>query len=111
MALGPGRSGPLVRHLIGPEQQRKALQNIAHFIRVQDPDAVDEPCAIDRSDLGDVYDTCPRKSCLTSPQAHVAWHGSKPKVRCDCDNYRGGDGASIEAVVLDDQCGPALRGC
>ena len=66
MALG-GRSGPVVRNLIGPEQQCKALQNIAHFARPQYPDAVDEPGSIDGSDLGDVYDTCPRKSCLTSP--------------------------------------------
>jgi len=61
-----GRSGPVVRNLIGPEQQCKALENVAHFARSQNPDAVDEPSSIDSSDLGDVYDTCPWKSCLTS---------------------------------------------
>ena len=65
MALG-GRSSPVVRSLIGPEQQCQALPNIVHLARPQYPGAVDEPGSIDGSDLGDVDDTCPRQSCLTS---------------------------------------------
>ena len=62
-----GQSGPGVRNRIGPEQQCKALENITRFARSQNPDAVDKPCAIDGSHLGDVDDTGPRQSCLTSP--------------------------------------------
>jgi hypothetical protein len=80
MAVARGRSGPVVRNLIGPQQQCKALEDIAHFARSQNADAVNEPRAIDGSDLGDVYDTRTRKSCFTSPEAHVARHGSKPEV-------------------------------
>ncbi len=61
-----GRSGPIVRNHIGPEQQCKALENIPHFTCLQNPDAVDEPGPIDSSDVGDVYDTSPWKSRLTS---------------------------------------------
>ena len=106
-----GRSGPVVRNLIGPEQQCKASENVTHFARSQNPDAVDKPSAIDGSNLGDVYDTGPRQSCLTSPEAHVARHGSEPEVRRDCRNYRGRDGASIEAVMLHHESGPASGGC
>ena len=110
MALARGRSDPVVRNLIGPEQQCKALEDITHFARSQNADAVSEPRAIDGSDLGDVDDTCTRKSGLTSPEAHVARHGSKPEVRRDCRDYRGGDGASIEAVVLHDEGRPTSGG-
>ena len=67
MGLGSRSSGSVVGNLIGPEQQCKALENVAHFDCSQNPDTLDEPRPIDRSDLGDVYDTCPRKSCLASP--------------------------------------------
>jgi len=73
-----GRSGPVVGDFIGPEEEGKPLQDIAHSVRSQSPDKVDEPTSIDGSNLGDVYNTCPRKSCLTSPQAHVSRHGTKP---------------------------------
>jgi hypothetical protein len=56
-----------VRNLIGPEQQGKASENIAHSLRSQKAEAVTKPCAIDGSDLGDVYDACPRKSGFASP--------------------------------------------
>ena len=111
MALARGGSGPVVGNRIGPEQQCKTLEDIAHFAGSQSADAVNEPRAIDGSDLGDVYDTCTRKSCLTSPYAHVARHGSKPEVRRDCCDYSGRDCASIETVVLYDEGGPAPRGC
>ena len=52
----PPRSGSVVRDVIGPEQQCQAFEDIAHFGRSQNPDAVDEPCAIDRSDLRDIDD-------------------------------------------------------
>lgn len=67
MALARGRSGPIVRNLIGPEQQCKALEDIAHLVRSHNADAVNEPRAIDGSDLGDVYDTRTLKSCFTPP--------------------------------------------
>jgi hypothetical protein len=67
MAGARGRSGPVVRNLIGPEQQCKAPEDIAHFARSHNTDAVNEPRAIDGSNLGDVYDTRARKSCFTSP--------------------------------------------
>ena len=111
MAVARGRSVPVGRNLIGPQQQCKALEDIAHFPRPQNADAADEPRAIEGSDLGDVYDTRTRKSCFTSPEAHVARHGSKPEVRRDCRDYRGGDGAPIEAVVLYDESRPPSRGC
>lgn len=47
MALGRGRSGRVVRNLIGPEQQCKSPEDIAHFVRSQNADAVEEPRAID----------------------------------------------------------------
>ena len=111
MTLGLGRSGPVIRNLICREQEGQALQDIAHFVGSENADAVDKSSSIDGSDLGDIDDTRPRKSCLTSPEAHVSWHASEPQVRRDGRNDRGGDGASIEAVVLDDKCGPAPRGC
>jgi hypothetical protein len=92
MERARGRSGAVIRNLIGPEKQCKALEDIAHSARSQNSDSVNEPRAIDGSDLGDVYDTCTRKSGLTSPQAHVTWHGSKPDIRRDGRDYRGGDG-------------------
>jgi hypothetical protein len=111
IAVTHGRSRPVVRNLIGPEQECKALEDIAHLARSQNADAVNEPRAIDGPHLGDVYDTCTRKSCLALPQAHVARHGSQPEVRRDCRDYRGGDGASIEAIVLYDKGGSAPRRC
>src|SRR3990172_11069927 len=111
MAVARGRSVPVGRNLIGPQQQCKALEDIAHFAGSQNADLVDEPRAIDGSDLGDVYDTRTRKSCFTLPEAHVARHGSKPEVRRDCCDYGGRDCASIEAVVLYDEGGPAPAGC
>ena len=111
MALGLVRSGPVIRNLIGPEQEGKALQDVAHFVGSENADPVDQSSSIDGPHLGDVDDTRPRKSCLTSPEAHVSWHASEPQVRRDGRDYRGGDGAAIEAVVLDDKSGPAPRGC
>ena len=105
------RSSPVVRNLLGPEQQCKALEDIAHLACAQNADAVNKPRAIDGSDLGHIDDTCLRKSCLTSPQTHVARHVSKPEIRRDCRDYRGRDGASIEAIVLHNQGGPAPGGC
>ncbi len=108
--MSRGRSGPVVRNLIGSEQECKSLEDIAHFGRSQDAEAVTQSGLVDRSDLGDVYDARTRKSCFTLPQAHVAWHGSKPEVRRDCRDYSGGEGASIEAVVLYDKSGAAAGG-
>jgi|SRR5215831_20941859 len=110
MTLALGRSDPVVRDLIGPDEEAKPLEDIAHSVRSENPDAVDEPSSIDRSNLGDVYDTCPRKSCLASPKAHISRHGAEAQVRRDCRNDRGGDSASIETVVLYDEGGPSSRG-
>ena len=110
MALGLGRSGPLIRNLIGSERDGQALEDVAHFVDSENADAVDESGSIDGSDLRDVDHTRPRKSCLTPPEAHVSWHASEPQVRRDGRDDRGGDGAAIEAVVLDDKCRPAPRG-
>ena len=109
--MSRGRSGPLASNLIGPEQKCKALEDIAHFCRSQDADSVTESRLVDGSDLGDVYDARTRKSCFTWPQAHVARHGSKPEVRCDCRDDSGRDGASIETVVLYDESGSAAGRC
>mgnify|MGYP001611750904 FL=1 len=109
--MSGGRSGPFARNLIGSEQECKSLEDIAHFGRSQDAEAITQSGLVDRSDLGDVYDARTRKSGFTLPYAHVAWHGSKPEVRCDCRDYSGGDGASIEAVVLYDKSGSAAGGC
>ena len=110
-SIGRGRLGPVIRNLIGPEQEGQALQDVAHFVSSENAGAVDQSGSIDGSDLGDVDDTRPRQSCLTSPEAHVSWHAFKPQVRRDGRDHCGGDGASFEAVVLDDKCGPAARGC
>jgi hypothetical protein len=106
-----GRSGPFARNLIGAEQECKSLEDIAHSDLSQDAEAITESGLVDRSDLGDVYDARTRKSGFTLPQAHVTWHRSKPDVRCDRRDYRSGDGASIETVVLYDKSGTAAGGC
>jgi hypothetical protein len=106
-----GRSRPVVRNLIGPEQEGKALEDIAYLARSQNADAVNEPGAIDGPHLSDVYDTCTGKAGLTLPKAHVARHGSQPEVRRDCRDYRGGDGASIETIVLYDEGGSTPGRC
>jgi hypothetical protein len=67
MDLSGGRSGPIASNLIGPEQKCETLEDIAHFCRSQDADAVTESRPVDRSNLGDVYDARTRKSCLTLP--------------------------------------------
>src|ERR1700693_939191 len=95
----PLESGTLVRHLVGPEQQGEAFENIAHLAAAEDSDAADEPRAIDGSDLRDIDDTRPRQSCFTLAQAHIARHRREPKVRSDRGDDRRGDGAAIEAVV------------
>lgn len=66
MALTGDRSGVVARDRIGPQQERQALENVTHFDRGQNADAVDEPRAIDGPVLGDVYNTGTRKSCLAS---------------------------------------------
>lgn len=92
--------------LVGPEQQSKAFENLAHLARSQDSDPLLQSRPIDRPDLGDVDDTCPRKSCLTSSETDIPRHGAQPEVRGHCRHNRCGDGAPIEAVVLDDDGRP-----
>jgi len=60
-------SGPVVRNLIGSEQKCKSLEDIAHFGRSQDAEAISQSGLVDRSDLGDVYDARTRKSGFTLP--------------------------------------------
>jgi hypothetical protein len=62
-----GRSGPVDRNLIGPEQKSKAPEDIAHFGRPQDADSVTKSRLIDGSDLGDVYNARTRKCGFTLP--------------------------------------------
>ena len=73
--MSRGRSRPITRNLIGPEQKCKALEDIAHFCRSQDADPVTESRLINGSDLGYVDDARTGKSCFTLPQAHVSRHG------------------------------------
>ena len=62
-----GRSGPVARNLVGPEQQSKTPEDIAHFGRPQDADPVTKSRLIDGSDLGYVYDARTRKASFTLP--------------------------------------------
>jgi len=100
------RLGPVVRASLGPEEERKTSDDGAHLVSAENSDAVNEPGSIDGSNLGDVDDAGAGKSCLTPLQAHVSWHGAKPEIRRNCRDHRGGNRASIEAIVLYDECGP-----
>ena len=65
--MSGGRSGPVDRNLIGPEQKSKAFEDITHLGRPQDADSVPKARLIDGSDLGDVYDARTRESGFTLP--------------------------------------------
>ena len=91
-----GRSGPVARNLIGPEQKCEALEDVAHCGRSQGADSITESRLIDGADLGDVYDAGTRKSRFAPPEADVARYGAKPEVRCDGRDDSRRYGASIE---------------
>lgn len=94
-------SGQVLSNLVGSEQKSQPLENLARLAGPKNPDTLGESRPIDRSNLGDVYDTSPGKSRLSSSQTDIPRHRTQTEVRGHCRDNRGD---SAPKVIVQPRC-------
>ncbi len=83
------------------EHEFQSLEDLLDARGFEVPDALGQPGLVDRRQLRHVDHAGARQAGLALAQAYVAGHGGQAQVRGDGRHDGGGDGAAVEAIVLD----------